>query len=211
MDFHPPHSSLLQREVPQARWRENTRGHPGSGRHGQCVTRANNDDGHGSFCPSLYAYSLLTIGTTQKPCIWPIENMGRPVMSHTARWWCIWPTDNVYASNNMCGRLVTMRCRCAQVRSRGCRGQGFWGEKCEPRNTRGAGRWGIDTVQWENITSRWATTTPNPVVHPKYPDSLVLDMQRENEWAPMYIRKETYTHRQHALGGLSEFSGAWFF
>ena len=68
--------------------------------------------------------------------------------------------------------------------------------------------WLKTSVQWENITSRWATTTPNPVVHPKYLDSLVLDTQRENEWAPMYIRKETYTHRQHALGGLSEFSGA---
>jgi hypothetical protein len=63
-------------------------------------------------------------------------------------------------------------------------------------------------VQWENITSRWATTTPNPVLHPKYGESLVLDTQRENEWAPMYIRKETYTNRQHALGGLRGFSGA---
>jgi hypothetical protein len=66
---------------------------------------------------------------------------------------------------------------------------------------------GVDG-QWENITSQWATTTSNPVVHPKYADSLVLDTHRENEWMPMYIRKETYAARQHALGGLDGFSGA---
>jgi len=62
--------------------------------------------------------------------------------------------------------------------------------------------------QWENVTTRWATTTSNPVVHPKYADTLVLDTHRENEWMPMYIRKETYAGRQHVLGGLRGFSGA---
>lgn len=61
--------------------------------------------------------------------------------------------------------------------------------------------------QWENITRRWAITTTDPVLHPKYPD-LVLDTQKENEWAPMYMRRETYANRQHALGGLRGFTGA---
>jgi hypothetical protein len=61
---------------------------------------------------------------------------------------------------------------------------------------------------WENVTGRWATKTLNPIRHPKYANALVLDKHKENEWIPMYIRKETYSTRQHTLGGLRGFPGA---
>jgi len=61
---------------------------------------------------------------------------------------------------------------------------------------------------WENVTGRWATTTLHPVRHPKYPNALVLDKHKPNEWTPTYIRKETYAARQHPVAGLRGFTGA---
>ena len=138
-DFHPHAPSPLQREVLHA-WRKNMRrrtqggtqevGSPANASRKRTTTKV-----VVHFCPSLHAYPPSTIRTAQKVRMWPIENTGSLAMAHTAYQRHVRPIDDTHAidrlpiddddgDNNAATTSTTTRCRPAQVRSRGFRGQG---------------------------------------------------------------------------------------